>query len=120
MHCLSLLNLDVQEEERERRMDFVPEESAVNTEQIEVSSQPWFSSDCLMASTVVLHILRDKTHMQADMTRSIIQRETLQVHGCNMTCSWLSLVVATLLQRLLCNRQAAFRSHFSRRFCFAD
>lgn len=27
----------VQEEERERRMDFVPEESAVNTETIEVS-----------------------------------------------------------------------------------
>ena len=27
----------MQEEERERRMDFVPEESAVNTETIEVS-----------------------------------------------------------------------------------
>lgn len=30
----------LQEEERERRMDFVPEESAVNTEQIEVSNCP--------------------------------------------------------------------------------
>ena len=28
----------LQEEERERRMDFVPEESAVNTETIEVSN----------------------------------------------------------------------------------
>lgn len=35
--CMSRLNTCLQEEERERRMDFVPEESAVNTEQIEVS-----------------------------------------------------------------------------------
>ena len=46
--CISLLNL-LQEEERERRMDFVPEESAVNTEQIEVYRQPL---NCLMASIV--------------------------------------------------------------------
>ncbi|KAL3150382.1 40S ribosomal protein S17 [Trebouxia sp. C0010 RCD-2024] len=30
------ISLKLQEEERERRMDFVPEESAVNTEQIEI------------------------------------------------------------------------------------
>ena len=38
--CMSMLNTCLQEEERERRMDFVPEESAVNTEQIEVGSWP--------------------------------------------------------------------------------
>ena len=39
---------DLQEEERERRMDYVPEESAVNTETIEVRAPldiycDWFS-----------------------------------------------------------------------------
>lgn len=38
LRCTSTLKFFVQEEERERRMDFVPEESAVNTEQIEVGS----------------------------------------------------------------------------------
>ena len=47
---MSLLNLALQEEERERRMDFVPEESAVNTEQIEVTSWPLH---CLMVSTML-------------------------------------------------------------------
>ena len=30
----------MQEEERERRMDYIPDESAINVENIEVSSMP--------------------------------------------------------------------------------
>ena len=41
--CTPLL----QEEERERRMDFVPEESAVNTEQIEVRIKQMMSENAL-------------------------------------------------------------------------
>lgn len=62
--CMSMLNLALQEEERERRMDFVPEESAVNTELIEVSSPPL---NGLMASTVVLHTSRDNAAHATDL-----------------------------------------------------
>lgn len=56
---MSMLNTCLQEEERERRMDFVPEESAVNTEQIEVSNGP---QNRPVASTSDLHTSRNNAH----------------------------------------------------------
>ena len=35
------ISLKLQEEERERRMDYVPDESAVDVENIEVGGKPW-------------------------------------------------------------------------------
>ena len=85
----------LQEEERERRMDFVPEESAVNTELIEVMPP------CLI-SLVLAHILSSPVNMICHRLYHDMPMATSSVFIA-LLASWGDVIIKTLpAQLMLC------------------
>ena len=67
----------MQEEERERRMDYIPDESAINVESIEVSSMP---SECRTLAWETGQSCHQTVHCQGGVERVFPLMAWLSVH----------------------------------------